>query len=133
MKSRLGTSWVVGTPISKGVFRRIDLGILDGEPIGLGRAPGGGARGCCWCFEYNECARFPSGIACRPCPEQPREPSRRAPSYKWIARVWREGRGAVNPYPGGPSSPCWHLAPVQHPERKEESAARCRCVSHIEV
>ena len=55
MKSRLGTSWVVGTPISKGVFRRIDLGILDGEPIGLGRAPGGGARGCCWCFEYNEC------------------------------------------------------------------------------
>ena len=40
VKSRLGTSWVVGTPISKGVFRRIDLGILDGGPIGLGRRPG---------------------------------------------------------------------------------------------
>jgi hypothetical protein len=37
VKSRLGTSWVVGTPISKGVFHRIDLGILDGGPIGLGR------------------------------------------------------------------------------------------------
>ena len=40
MKSRLGTSWVVGTPISKGVFCRIGLGILDGEPIGWVGRPG---------------------------------------------------------------------------------------------
>ena len=39
MKSRLGTSWVVGTPISKGVFRRIDLGILDGG-VAWGGRPG---------------------------------------------------------------------------------------------
>ena len=54
MKSRLGTSWVVGTPISKEVFRWFYLGISawgrrgpsgDGWPPS-GRQPGGrGAKG----------------------------------------------------------------------------------------
>ena len=45
MKSRLGTSWVVGTPIFKGVFAASDLGILDGAASSSGRRLGVGAPG----------------------------------------------------------------------------------------
>jgi hypothetical protein len=68
VKSRLGTSWVVGTPISKEVFRWFYLGISawgrrgptgDGWPPSE-RQPGGrGAKGLVGASEYNNCARLP--------------------------------------------------------------------------
>ena len=95
MKSRLGTSWVVGTPISKEVFRWFYLGISawgrrgptgDGWPPSE-RQPGGrGAKGLVGASEYNNCARLPC------VPHEPNvsdHPSSSIPAAGSIVTMWK--------------------------------------------